>query len=83
MQEAMPSVTAAPVTYHVCPQARGTRLLEVSCRVREPDPAGQKLSLPAWIRGSYLVREFARNVVGRTTRAPEGPHSVITAMSWV
>ncbi len=29
----------------------------------EPDPAGQVFSLPAWIPGSYMIREFARNIV--------------------
>ncbi|HEX6998856.1 MAG TPA: PDZ domain-containing protein [Gammaproteobacteria bacterium] len=37
-------------------------LFEVECRVEAP--AGeQRLSLPSWIPGSYLLREFARHVV--------------------
>ncbi len=31
--------------------------------VPEPTPEGQAFSLPAWIPGSYMIREFARNVV--------------------
>lgn len=27
-----------------------------------PDPAGQSLRLPAWIPGSYLIRDFARQI---------------------
>ena len=38
-------------------------LFEVELTVRTPDPQGQRFSLPAWIPGSYLIREFARNVV--------------------
>jgi predicted metalloprotease with PDZ domain len=53
----------AAVTYHIRPLAAGTRLLEVSCRVRAPDPQGQVFALPAWIPGSYLIRDFARHVV--------------------
>jgi predicted metalloprotease with PDZ domain len=35
---------------------------EVECRIDEPAP-DQRFSLPAWIPGSYLLREFARQVV--------------------
>jgi predicted metalloprotease with PDZ domain len=34
---------------------------EVTLRIAQPQ-AGQKLSLPVWIPGSYLVREFARHL---------------------
>jgi len=35
---------------------------EVECHIEHPD-ASQRLSLPSWIPGSYLLREFARHVV--------------------
>lgn len=38
-------------------------LFEVTLLVLRPDPAGQRLALPVWIPGSYLVREFARNII--------------------
>ncbi len=38
-------------------------ILEVSCRIDAPHPAGQEISLPAWIPGSYLVRDYARLVL--------------------
>jgi predicted metalloprotease with PDZ domain len=41
-------------------------LYEVVLRVSEPDPAGQCLSLPAWIPGSYMIRDFAKNIVTLT-----------------
>lgn len=34
---------------------------------------GQILSLPSWIPGSYLLREFARHVVAISASGPEGP----------
>jgi predicted metalloprotease with PDZ domain len=44
-----------------------THLFEVTLSV--PDPAAeQRLSLPVWIPGSYLVREFARHLSGLTAR---------------
>jgi len=30
--------------------------------VPDPDPDGQALALPAWIPGSYLIRDFARQI---------------------
>jgi predicted metalloprotease with PDZ domain len=42
------------------PQAH---LFAVRCTVSAPDPAGQGFALPAWIPGSYMIREFAKHVV--------------------
>jgi predicted metalloprotease with PDZ domain len=40
-----------------------THLFEVECTISKPAPQGQQISLPAWIPGSYLVRDFARHIV--------------------
>ncbi|MBE9610136.1 M61 family metallopeptidase [Chitinilyticum piscinae] len=40
-----------------------THLFHVELELGDPDPAGVMLSLPVWIPGSYLVREFARHIV--------------------
>ncbi|HEY4221249.1 MAG TPA: PDZ domain-containing protein [Myxococcota bacterium] len=53
----------AAVSYRITPKNPRAHLLEVQLTVDRPDPAGQRLSLPTWIPGSYLVREFARHVV--------------------
>jgi predicted metalloprotease with PDZ domain len=37
-------------------------LFEIECRIDNPAPE-QRFSLPSWIPGSYLLREFARYVV--------------------
>ncbi len=52
-----------PVEYRIRPADPGAHLFVVSCTVADPDPAGQVFSLPAWIPGSYMIREFARNIV--------------------
>ena len=57
-------VANAPVVYHLRPLHTGAHLFEVTCRIELPAPDGQVLSLPAWIPGSYLVRDYARHVVG-------------------
>ncbi len=38
-------------------------LFHVTVTVDEPAPDGQVFRLPAWIPGSYMIREFARNIV--------------------
>ncbi|HKQ24557.1 MAG TPA: M61 family metallopeptidase [Burkholderiales bacterium] len=52
-----------PILYSIFPSSPEAHLFEVRCTVSDPDPAGQKFSLPTWIPGSYLIREFAKNVV--------------------
>jgi predicted metalloprotease with PDZ domain len=38
-----------------------------------PDPQGQVLSLPAWIPGSYMIREFAKNIVSISAQSGGQP----------
>ena len=52
-----------PVRYSIFPSNPEAHLFEVRCTVDNPDPWGQKFSLPTWIPGSYLIREFSRHVV--------------------
>ncbi|WP_179403156.1 M61 family metallopeptidase [Burkholderia guangdongensis] len=52
-----------PIRYSIVPKDPAAHLFEVTVTVADPDPAGQRFSLPVWIPGSYLVREFARNIV--------------------
>ncbi|MGD9944810.1 MAG: M61 family metallopeptidase [Burkholderiaceae bacterium] len=53
----------APIRYRIRPIDPHAHLFEVELRVAQPDPEGQRLALPAWIPGSYMIREFARHVV--------------------
>ncbi|HWT37393.1 MAG TPA: PDZ domain-containing protein, partial [Paraburkholderia sp.] len=52
-----------PIRYAIVPKQPAAHLFEVTVTVAEPDPAGQRFMLPVWIPGSYMVREFARNIV--------------------
>ena len=60
---------AEPHRYRIVPANPGAHLYEVTLQIARPDPEGQVLSLPAWIPGSYLVRDFARNIVAIGARA--------------
>ena len=46
--------------YQIKPLDPHAHLFEVRCTVDDPDPSGQRFRLPAWIPGSYLMRDFAR-----------------------
>lgn len=52
-----------PTRYRIVPRDPHAHVFEVRCTVERPDAHGQRLRLPAWIPGSYLVREFARQFV--------------------
>jgi predicted metalloprotease with PDZ domain len=49
--------------YTIRPLDPAAHLFEVRVTVAAPDPAGQVFSMPAWIPGSYMIRDYARNVV--------------------
>lgn len=46
------------VTLH--PQAH---CFDLTLEIGEPDPDGQVLALPAWVPGSYMIRDLARHLV--------------------
>lgn len=50
------------VRYVVTAADPRTHLFAVSCVVAKPDVSGQVFRLPSWLRGSYLVRDFAKHV---------------------
>ncbi|WP_457666959.1 M61 family metallopeptidase [Thiolapillus sp.] len=52
-----------PVIYTLRPVSPKAHIFRVRLVIREPDEKGQRLSLPAWIPGSYMIRDFARNIV--------------------
>ena len=50
------------VHYRIVPVDPALHLFEVTLTIVSPAAEGQVVSLPAWIPGSYMVREFARNI---------------------
>jgi predicted metalloprotease with PDZ domain len=57
------SANAPEITYTVSTPRPQTHMLEVEARLRYADaPAFVELRMPVWTPGSYLVREFERNV---------------------
>ena len=51
------------IHYTIVPKDLAGHLFNVTVTVPAPAPDGQVFALPAWIPGSYMIREFARNIV--------------------
>ncbi len=51
------------IRYSVKPSNPQAHLLQVSLVIDDPDASGLVLQLPSWIRGSYMIRDFARHIV--------------------
>lgn len=62
-----------PIAYRIVPVDPHAHLFEVTLTIARPDPDGQRLALPAWIPGSYMIREFARHVVSISARSGARP----------
>jgi len=62
------------VQYTIVPKDLAGHLFNVTVTVAAPAPEGQVFTLPAWIPGSYMIREFARNIV--RIRAESGGDAV-------
>jgi predicted metalloprotease with PDZ domain len=65
-----------PHFYRIHPKNPGARLYEVSLTVSEPDGDGQVFEMPAWIPGSYMIRDYARHVVQIRAEAGGRPVSL-------
>ncbi|MEK6750164.1 MAG: PDZ domain-containing protein [Pseudomonadota bacterium] len=65
------------VFYRVVPVHPEAHLYNITCEINHPAANGQEISLPAWIPGSYMIRDFAKNVVSLSARDAQG-HAVAT-----
>ncbi|CAN7698763.1 PDZ domain-containing protein [Pseudoduganella sp. LjRoot289] len=62
------------ISYAIVGKDLAGHIFEVTLTVEHPAPEGQLLALPAWIPGSYMIREFSRNIV--RIRAESGGQAV-------
>ncbi|MGA2552670.1 MAG: M61 family metallopeptidase [Burkholderiaceae bacterium] len=67
------------LSYRIEPIQPAAHLFSVTLKVAKPNPGGQRLSLPTWIPGSYLIREFAKNIVEIEGHAGDGKRKVALA----
>ena len=64
---------ATPLHYRIEPADLHAHLFHVTLTIAQP-AAQQRVALPVWIPGSYMVREFAKNL--QNLRATQGRRSV-------
>ncbi|MEX1081371.1 MAG: peptidase M61 [Halofilum sp. (in: g-proteobacteria)] len=70
--------------YFLSPKNATAHLFGVVLEIDVPDPAGQRLELPAWIPGSYMIRDFARHVITVQASGAEGEVTIekIDKQTW-
>ncbi|MGI9224993.1 MAG: M61 family metallopeptidase [Woeseiaceae bacterium] len=49
--------------YRIWPKDPAAHVFEVFVTIADPDPDGQIFAMPAWIPGSYMIRDYAKHVV--------------------
>ncbi len=64
------------IRYQITSLDPATHYFDVSIRVDDPDPAGQALRLPNWIPGSYMIRDFARNLLDLGASCADQPLAI-------
>jgi predicted metalloprotease with PDZ domain len=69
---------AEPIRYAVSFPAPQTHYMEVTATVPTERRADVELMMAVWTPGSYLVREFERNVEGVTASGPDGRSLAVT-----
>ena len=50
------------IQYTVWPADLHGHRYRVKLHIANPDPEGQVIAMPAWIPGSYLIRDFSKNI---------------------
>ncbi len=51
------------IKYHITPSNKAAHLFHITINIAVPNKRGHELVLPAWIPGSYMIRDFAKNIV--------------------
>jgi predicted metalloprotease with PDZ domain len=60
------------IRYQITSRNPGSSYFDVTIIIDKPDPSGQCLRLPNWIPGSYMIRDFARNLIDLSVSCDDG-----------
>ncbi|TNF86108.1 MAG: M61 family peptidase, partial [Gammaproteobacteria bacterium] len=60
------------IQYQITSHNPASHYFDVTIRIEKPDASGQALRLPNWIPGSYMIRDFARNLLDLRVRDDNG-----------
>ena len=70
-------MNSKPILYSLEPFDLAGHRFRVTLMLPKPNPQGQIVSLPAWIPGSYLIRDFSRQVETISARSGNRRLSVV------
>jgi predicted metalloprotease with PDZ domain len=65
------------IRYQISSLNPATHYFEIKLLIEHPDPAGQCLRMPNWIPGSYIIRDFAKNIVTMSARSDEASIAIM------
>ncbi len=71
----------AAVHYRVASATPASHRFQITLTIAQPDAQGQRLWLPDWIPGSYMIRDFARNLTGLVVVDANGHAVACTALN--
>lgn len=66
-------VMSEAINYKIFFDQVNKHLLKIVCTIQQPDSAGQEVALPAWVPGSYVIRNFAKHIVSIEAEAAGQP----------
>jgi len=73
------------IHYTIKPSHPEAHLFTITCQIAKPEPQGQQLQLPSWIPGSYMIRDFAKNIISFKAIDDSGTpleHNKINKSTW-
>ncbi len=65
-----------PVAYQITPADPAAHYFDIEMTIEKPDRRGQIVSLPTWIPGSYLIRDFSRHIQSLTASTGRSPLAI-------
>lgn len=68
------------VSYQITPTAPNHHLFSVSLRFTPKPDTAHILSLPAWLPGSYMIRDFSKNIVELSATDDDGTSLSLTPL---
>lgn len=66
------------ICYRITPLNPFAHLFQVTLTVARPNPGGQSFSLPNWIPGSYLIRDFSKHLIDLQAETENGTPLSVT-----
>ncbi len=66
-------MSGVKIHYQITPKNLHAHIFHVKLTLDNPNPLGQVFSLPNWIPGSYLVRDFAKHIVSMKAHSCNQP----------